>query len=1017
MEEIKFKDLSDIKVIYHISDIHIYTNQRHDEYHEVFENLCKYLQSEDINNDSILVITGNLVHNYRSTSYDLFSLSRDFIYNISKILPVIYIAGNNDCVNDEEVLSSIFCEMDLYHSMKYLKDSGLYKINNINFCLWSVIDKKRIKSDEMEDGIKVLLYNGYVENVKGYNGYELRDFGGEKVNLSNLEGFNYVMLGGVNRHQFLGNNIGYSGTLIQQNHEEDLRGHGLIRWDLVSGEGDLVEIKNRYGYKTIRVENGVIGGDLSDIPNIVRLRVRYKDTTRQELMEIEDIIKEVAKVELINNQEMMSTVSISDELGLKEGESLDNMQKRLILEEINNLGDNNKKKLLKINEKYSNKEVIEDIRVTEWRVNYMEFKNLFCYGRENIVDFRKLGGIVGVVGRNGTGKTSLIDILTLCIYGECSKGSFTTNARELVNKREKSYGCLVSIQIGSDEYLVERWGEIKSTGKMENSASFRIYNRNGSTVLGRKSKDVNEVVKKYFGSYDEIKRTHISLQNNFSGMMNETNAKINDYLMEMLGIAELNNNYNMMRKEYLRMVRNVNQIKKKVDVLERAQSVYMIKKLENEKLLYEKNIKYLGIIINKLGNDGGMVYDIEKIRNEMENMVYFMSNLKVKRKEYDEMMIKWYKMKGEIIEIEDINEVEIYKEIEILEEKLSLMGEGWLRYKELKGKLEYVVKDSQRYKYDDGCENCKNNKIKREEGGKELKMIKKEYEKMAKSGGGIYDYGNIENKLEELKNKYDIYKRNEGLYKELGIIEGDIEELREEIDEMEGIEMEYKRMKYLVSKGGNEVIGLRNIESDYEKKVIEIEGELKYRRKVLLDMDKQVDEVNKSVEELAVYKMYLGIIKRVILRVMSKVLPILSRKMGQVLEKVTNTKLEIEIVEKESRDSKEFPNFQYELKVDDIKGRRYVKALSGGESFIYSVALRMALISMNQKGRAEFLVVDEGWGNLDETNFAHIPDIYGILRENFRYVLLMSHIEEFKSNVDMVVKIDVGEDGYSRLEI
>ena len=110
-------------------------------------------------------------------------------------------------------------------------------------------------------------------------------------------------------------------------------------------------------------------------------------------------------------------------------------------------------------------------------------------------------------------------------------------------------------------------------------------------------------------------------------------------------------------------------------------------------------------------------------------------------------------------------------------------------------------------------------------------------------------------------------------------------------------------------------------------------------------------------------------------------------------------------------------NYMFDITVNDIKGRRKVSVLSGSESFIYSVALRLTLIKMNQRGKGNFLMIDEGWGNLDETNIKNIPLIYEIFRREFKYVILVSHIEEFKNNADRELMINIDNKRYSKINV
>ena len=58
--EIKYYNV--IKKIYHISDIHIHLNFKHDEYREVFSKLYDVLKQEPKPKNSCIVITGDILH-------------------------------------------------------------------------------------------------------------------------------------------------------------------------------------------------------------------------------------------------------------------------------------------------------------------------------------------------------------------------------------------------------------------------------------------------------------------------------------------------------------------------------------------------------------------------------------------------------------------------------------------------------------------------------------------------------------------------------------------------------------------------------------------------------------------------------------------------------------------------------------------------------------------------------------------------------------------------------------------
>ena len=51
----------------------------------------------------------------------------------------------------------------------------------------------------------------------------------------------------------------------------------------------------------------------------------------------------------------------------------------------------------------------------------MQWNNLFNYGEDNFIDFDKLNGIIGIFGKNFSGKSSVIDSMLYTIFNSTSK--------------------------------------------------------------------------------------------------------------------------------------------------------------------------------------------------------------------------------------------------------------------------------------------------------------------------------------------------------------------------------------------------------------------------------------------------------------------------------------------------------------------------------------------------------------------------------------------------------------------
>jgi exonuclease SbcC len=99
--------------------------------------------------------------------------------------------------------------------------------------------------------------------------------------------------------------------------------------------------------------------------------------------------------------------------------------------------------------------------------------------------------------------------------------------------------------------------------------------------------------------------------------------------------------------------------------------------------------------------------------------------------------------------------------------------------------------------------------------------------------------------------------------------------------------------------------------------------------------------------------------------------------------------------------------------------KRSVKTLSGGESFIVSLALALSLSDMaSQNVRLESLFIDEGFGSLDaETLETAIETLERLQSDSNRIIGIISHVDSLKERITTQIKVHKGSGGYSTLEV
>ncbi|MGC1631847.1 MAG: SbcC/MukB-like Walker B domain-containing protein, partial [Gelidibacter sp.] len=99
--------------------------------------------------------------------------------------------------------------------------------------------------------------------------------------------------------------------------------------------------------------------------------------------------------------------------------------------------------------------------------------------------------------------------------------------------------------------------------------------------------------------------------------------------------------------------------------------------------------------------------------------------------------------------------------------------------------------------------------------------------------------------------------------------------------------------------------------------------------------------------------------------------------------------------------------------------RRSVKTLSGGETFLVSLAMAFALSDIASRNvKIESLFIDEGFGTLDpETLDQAITILEKMQNEGDKSVGVISHVSALKERITTQIKLEKGSLGYSTLDV
>ena len=97
---------------------------------------------------------------------------------------------------------------------------------------------------------------------------------------------------------------------------------------------------------------------------------------------------------------------------------------------------------------------------------------------------------------------------------------------------------------------------------------------------------------------------------------------------------------------------------------------------------------------------------------------------------------------------------------------------------------------------------------------------------------------------------------------------------------------------------------------------------------------------------------------------------------------------------------------------------RATLSLSGGERFLVSLALALALSRMGDKGGlAATLFIDEGFGSLDATSLDLAIDALETLQSQGRMIGVISHVEAMKDRIPVQIRVHRQGGGKSVISI
>ena len=1037
----------------HIADTHIKNLKYHNEYKTVFNKMYETLLNEKVD---YIIHCGDIAHTKTQISPEFVEMAADFFINLAAIAPTYIILGNHDgnLTNDnrQDALSPIVNALGI-ENLHLLKKSGETKLkDNFSLNVLSVFDEEGWVKPSDPNAINIALYHGSISGVRTDTGFVLEH---ADHDISIFDGHDYAFLGDIHKtNQILDNDgkIRYPGSTLQQNHGET-NDKGFLIWniqDKLSFDCQHVLIPNPNPFITVELEeNGELPEGVS-VPHNARLRLLSRNNLPAEMMKnVGDVAKERWKPESVSflSKNVARSKELREVVGGIDKDDLRNLkvQEQLIEEFLVNYKVEREilDKVFEINKKYNTEvESKEEVaRNVNWNVKSIEWDNLFNYGEGNRIDFSNLKGIVGIFGKNYSGKSSVIDSILYTLFNTTSKNE--KKVSNVINTAKKVAIGNLKISIGDNDYVIARSCDknIKKNGGEETKTELNFL-CDGVSMNGNTRVETDQNIKKLFGTMDDFLLTSMSSQLDSLSFIREGSTKRKEILARFLDL-ELFDAKNKLAKEEsaslkaiikkLEVIDYDTEIVKALDELDTTNE--LVNHNNSNSVKISQNLVELrneiSIIEGQLKNNNTEIIDIDAT---LERKTYLEQSLDKATKQKNS---KQTDLGNKQTELENIKSIitKDYSNIDELKEKKKQKNVVTSNLQQINFELQSIIKEETGLKSktelltkvpcDSKFPSCMFIKdavdaspklVETQAKKKKLEEDKEAASNLLESYKGVDEqinkyetYVNDVHKLEkeELQLKVEVEKMNtiiSNIKKEMIITE-------EKIDKYKKNEETFNKATELRIDKAQKEKELKLLEED-SKKINEAVTKSHMKIGSLTEKVATLQGAKKELEnyrnQFAAYDYFMKATSTngISYEIIKKKLPVINEEISAILSNVVDFDVFFEDDGSKLNISIQHPNGD----------SRPIEMGSGAEKSIAAMAIRLSLLQVSNLPKSNLFILDEPGTALDNENMEGFIRILDMIKNYYDTVLLISHMDALKDVADQIITID-SKDGFAYITI
>src|SRR3989344_919289 len=1042
--------------ILHLGDGHYRLNDRHDQYRICFSLLYNYIKKQKID---YVFLCGDQVQSYLNLTTELFKELSWFYKNLSQITQT-YIINGNHCLNltqpEKESISELIIREEDLPNITLFKKTGIYPLkDNFSIVPFCFEDKNNWNSIMApQNTINICMYHGGINNCILDNGSKLNS--NVNVDFFKNKNIDFCLLSDIHVRQFLDYRpnkhsknlpwIGYCGSTIAQNYSEEPEKGGLI-WEINDKDDWNVygfNIPNSNPFITLDWQKDTSATiNLSkSFPPTSYFRIRHKEEiTHKDKEQVKTELKLGGAKEIVFKSEIefdysqIKTKTISTtKSNLYDFETQTKLLKEFLKNK--NLSKEDFDFLKSILKSYlqelsnSNK-----TSTPKWTLKSLKFENLYGYKDNNFINFENFSGMTGIFGRNRSGKSSILGILTFALFSSSDRGAIKNI--DILNRRKNKGFVELKICVNGNDYIIKRDIE-KKVGKKKttslSSISFKHIDENENIIEDFNhtlKNNVEDKIKELIGTREDFFMTAFARQGKMNEFIEEGSTKRKSYLNRFLGLHIFERIFDLTKKDF-------DEINSQFKKTEDRNWDSEIKELKNKLLANELSVKQnkskletlnkenfeLELKINSAGGNKKIYskqqieeYEdkIKDLNNEIDKLEKIIKDLSLQKEEKEAFLEKIVEVKNKF-PLDIVNE-KISQQRGLQEVLASIKN----KYEIELSKLEHQEKSVSKLKTipcGDTFPECRFIK----DSFKDKSTIETQREKVLNF---IKEIDLIKEKIDALKEKK--YEEKLNKFNELNKKENDllvkisnlINKIHAEEKSLSGINSNLENLTKILEEAKNSQE--TNI-SDESEKLNKIKNDIKIIEKetdtFIWENGKYENEIKqkeKNKEEYSLLKnkwnllnMFIDAVgkKGIPFQILYSQIPIINKEISNLLSENIPFNIELE-ADLESND--------LSIYIDDGESKGIVETACGMEKMFASLVLRTALLKVSSGvPNPDFLIIDEGTDNLDDENVGEFYKLFDILKKNFKNVVVITHNKNIKSIADNIIEIKK-EKGYSKI--